>query len=1005
MAEYHLSAKIISRSAGRSAVAAAAYRHGAQMEIEHDGRVVDYSRKLGVEAGGIELPENAPEWAMDRYGGADVTAASQRLWNDVEAQEAMSKRHATARLSREFEIALPLELSPSQNVELAREFMAEHITSRGMIADWSFHNIEGNPHVHIMTTLRDLGDEKFGLKNPLLDKREMLLDLRRGWAETANAALERAGFEERIDHRSYKDRGIDIEPQSKKGPVATTYERAGLELDVVIRHKDIAARNAAFLADNPEYFLRLVTAQKAVFTEDDLAREIHKRVGDDDFTPMFEKLRNSDELVKVGVRKWGPGKDDQKPLLTTRSQLAMEQGLVERADDMARSAVQGAAMFPEYEITNEMLSEEQRVAVAAMAAPNRLSVVTGYAGAGKSLAVSEAKRIWEDRGYEVYGAALAGKAVDELAKSSGVESRTIASWDSRMISGSFTTSPKFVMVLDEAGMVGSRQMDGFMRRVEAAGGKLVLIGDAQQLQPIASGAALRAIADRVGDATISTIRRQHDPEHREIAKALATSAPKAEIAIHQLDKRGEIIAHETAADAVSSIAQKMADIDPATSSVALAYTNADVAALNGATRRKMIAAGRVAGDGVEIERAGGVMSFGVGERIITNQAVPEAGVSKGAFGTIEALSPTKVGVRFESSGELTELPAAALHSFDHGYAVTIHKSQGATVDRSFVLPSDYMDRQVSYVALTRHRSGVEIHMPRNRFESVGDMADVLSKTRLQTFSAKDDLDRAATPGFGLDARLDHLQRRDITSRIERQAHSSVFTDPHLHQVSERGMGLLAAGATGGAGALHELALGDGAADRLQSPSLYVDQLVARQSVFSAEDLSAAVMADTKDSETYLRAFSEAAMDARLVMLADVGPEQTERLYSTAGRVRDEIAMADTAVRLASTGYFMASTQSRRSMTLDTHGATLSDQQRVAAEHALSTQRLTAITGVAGAGKSYMMGVVRKAAEDLGLEVNRARHWRVRLSGRWKRAPAFNREQWRHGLRDLIAESS
>lgn len=967
MAEFHLSAKQISRAAGRSAVAAAAYRHGARMEIEHDGRVVDYSRKLGVEAGGIELPDDAPDWAVDRFGGEDVNAASQRLWNDVEAVEAKSKRHATAQLAREYEIALPVELTPEQNVELLKSYLRETVVQQGMIADWSFHNIEGNPHAHVMLTMRSLEQDGFGKKERSWNARPLIVEHRAAFAAKANDALERAGFDARIDHRSYQERGIDIEPQAKKGPVATAYERSGVTLDVVAQHKDIAARNAAFLADNPEYFLRLVTAQKAVFTEDDLAREIHKRVGDDDFAPLFEKLRNSDELVKVGVRKWGPGKADQKPLLTTRSQLSMEQGLIERADEMARSTVQGAAMFPEYEIQNEMLSEEQRVAVTAMASPNRLSVVTGYAGAGKSLAVSEAKRIWEERGYEVFGAALAGKAVDELAKSSGVESRTIASWDSRMITGSFTASPKFVMVLDEAGMVGSRQMDGFIRRVEAAGGKLVLIGDAQQLQPIASGAALRAVAERIGDATISTIRRQHDPEHREIAKALATSAPQAETAIHKLDKRGEVFAHETSYGAINTIAEKMVEVDPSASSVALAYTNADVAALNDATRALMIENERVSADGVEIERAGRTITFGAGERIITNQSVPEAGVSKGAFGTIESLTPTTIGVRFDSSGELTELPAKALHSFDHGYAVTIHKSQGATVDRSFVLPSDYMDRQVSYVALTRHRSGVEVHMPRDRFESVGDMADVLSKTRLQTFSAKDDLDRAATPGFGLDARLPHLQRRDVTATIEHGAQASVFTDPHLHEVSERGMGLLAAGASSGAGVAPVLALDGDGGERLEEPSLYIDQLVAKQSVFSAEDLSAAVMADTKDSETYLRAFSEVAMDARLVMLADVGPEQTERLYSTAARVRDEIKMADTAISMAQTSHYGANDE-RSALALRNHGATLSDQQRIAAQHALSNQRLSAITGVAGAGKSYMMGSVRAAAEGLGFEV-------------------------------------
>lgn len=971
--------KVISRSSGSSAVAAAAYRHGAKMSIEHDGRVADYSRKEAVHSGGIELPEKAPQWAVDRYGG-ELTQGSANLWNDIEGKEATTSRHATAQLAREYLVLLPKELSDAENEGIIRGYVKEHIASRGMIADWSFHNVEGNPHVHIMATMRHLEEDGFGLKAREWNSRDVVNDLRREWAASVNLGLEKAGLDVRVDHRSFKEQGLEIEPSIHLGPEATNYQDKDFQLEKLKEMAAIQERNAAFLAENPEYYLRLVTAQRAVFTEDDLAREIHKRVGDADFTPLFEKLRNSDELVTIGERRWGPGKDDQKPLLTTRSQLAMEQGLLDRAGAMARDIAPGGAAFPEHEIKNEMLSEEQRLAVNAMVAPNRLSVVTGYAGAGKSSAVDEAKRIWEDRGYEVYGTALSGKAVDELAKSSGIEGRTIAAWEARMQADSFTRSDKFVMVMDEAGMVGSRQMDRFMRRVDAAGGKLILIGDAQQLQPISSGAALRAIAGRVGDATISTIRRQYDEQHREIAKAMATSAPRAEAALRLLDERGEISTFDGVGEAIATLAEDyVGNAEQSVSQVALAYTNADVGALNGAIREAMIEAGHVADDGIEINTVRGQRLVASGERIMTATSLPGHGISKGAFGTVEAVVNHEAQIRMDASGELVTFKADDMRALDHAYAVTVHKSQGATVDRSYVLPHELMDRQIAYVALTRHRSAVHIYSPSDRFETADDLAQTLSRTKLQTFSAREDVERAAYPGFGIDARLPMEARRDIIQVGPRAAEANVFTDPHLHEVSERAMGLMAlpGGALSGSAAPEEGGgLGnvkavvpdrDGVKMPLLEPSVYIDNAVAQSSVFSAEDISEAVMADAPDPETYLRTFSEAMSDARLVTLAEIGPGQVERLYSTTERIRQEIEMTDRAVDLAGKRFSGISISSveRHVRALE---RTLSDEQRTAVLNAMSAGSIAAVTGVAGAGKSYTMGAIREVAEAQGFTV-------------------------------------
>lgn len=193
MAIYHLSAKVISRAGGRSSVAAAAYRSGGRLHDVRQDLAHDYSRKGGVVHAEIMAPENAPDWMHDR----------DRLWNAVEAVE----KRKDAQLAREIEVALPRELDRGARLELLRGFVERAFVDRGMIADIAVHEGKardghGQPHAHIMLTMRELTGEGFGKKARDWNAPDLLLGWREAWARDANAALERAGRSERIDHRS-----------------------------------------------------------------------------------------------------------------------------------------------------------------------------------------------------------------------------------------------------------------------------------------------------------------------------------------------------------------------------------------------------------------------------------------------------------------------------------------------------------------------------------------------------------------------------------------------------------------------------------------------------------------------------------------------------------------------------------------------------------------------------------------------------------------------------------
>lgn len=256
---YHFSAQVISRKAGRSATAAAAYRAGEEVTDHRTGEVHDYTRKGGVVGASILAPADAPAWVFDR----------EQLWNQVESAE----RRKDAQLCREIDAAIPVELDEHQRIEAVRQFVEAEMVSRGMVADVAFHDFDNdNPHCHIMLSMRDLEPDGFGKKNRDWNDRSVLNGWREKWAEHMNKALELAGEEKRIDHRSYADQGLDYEPTWHMGPAVAAMERRNPGSTAVGRmNQEIEARNEIIAQDYEAEALELDYLEAQT---DDLEREI-----------------------------------------------------------------------------------------------------------------------------------------------------------------------------------------------------------------------------------------------------------------------------------------------------------------------------------------------------------------------------------------------------------------------------------------------------------------------------------------------------------------------------------------------------------------------------------------------------------------------------------------------------------------------------------------------------------------------------------------------------------
>ena len=747
MAIYHLHVKVIGRKAGSSAVASAAYRSASRLRDDRLDRSHDFSGKRGVVHSEVMLPENAPEGWRDR----------ERLWNDVEAFEVRKD----AQLAREIEFAIPREMSERDGIELARDFVRGEFVDRGMIADLNVHwdmaeDGTPKPHAHVMLTMRAVDENGFGKKVRDWNRTEMVERWRERWAELANERLAELDIDARIDHRSLEAQGIALEPQTQIGAPAQRIEGEGTEAaDRAEMHREIARGNGDRIIADPSVGLDAITHQQSTFTRRDMAKFAHRHSdGIDQFNEVMGAMRGAPNLVELG--KDARGEDR----FTTREMIEAEKRLHRAAKLMAereRHAVDDAdklAALLRAEQRGLALSGEQESALAHITDGRDLGIVVGYAGTGKSAMLGLAREAWEAAGYEVRGVALSGIAAENLESGSGISSRTAASMEHGWQQGRDLLTSRDVLVIDEAGMVGTRQLERVLSRAADAGAKVVLVGDPQQLQAIEAGAAFRSIHERHGGAEIGEVRRHREDWQRDATRDLANG--KTGNALDAYRSRGLVHEARTREQARRDLIERWdrdRQASPDKSRIILTHTNDEVRALNEAARGRMRAAGDL-GDDIRLTVERGARNFASGDRVMFLQNERGFGVKNGTLATVEQVSAQSITVQTDD-GRSVRFDFKDYNKIDHGYAATIHKAQGMTVDHTHVLATPGMDAHSSYVALSRHRDGMDLHYGHDDFASQDRLVRTLSRDRAKDMAS--DYER-------LDQVQSYAERRGITFR-------------------------------------------------------------------------------------------------------------------------------------------------------------------------------------------------------------------------------------------------
>jgi Ti-type conjugative transfer relaxase TraA len=418
-----------------------------------------------------------------------------------------------------------------------------------MVADLNVHwdiGADGlaKPHAHVMLTMREVSAEGFGAKQRDWNRAELVEQWRERWADHVNTRLAELDIDARIDHRSYEAQGIELEPQDKIGPAASRMGERGLESERIEDHRAIAQRNGERIIAEPRVALDAITHHQATFTRRDMAMLVHRNSdGKEQFDKAMSAVRAAPDLVALG--KDGRGEDR----FTSRAMIETEQRLQRAGELMAERERHGvgeadrAAALARAEAGGLVLASEQRAAFEYVTGAGDLSLVVGYAGSGKSAMLGAAKEAWERSGFTVRGVALSGIAAEGLENGSGIASRTIASMEHGWAKGYDLLSPRDVLVIDAAGMVGTRQLERVLGHAAEARAKVVLVGDPQQLQAIEAGAAFRALHERHGGVEITEVRRQHEAWQQDATRQLATG--RTGEAIRAYAKHGMVHAADT----------------------------------------------------------------------------------------------------------------------------------------------------------------------------------------------------------------------------------------------------------------------------------------------------------------------------------------------------------------------------------------------------------------------------------------------------------------------------
>lgn len=494
----------------------------------------------------------------------------------------------------------------------------------------------------------------------------------------------------------------------------------------------IKARDAAKTLEH-------VTARAATFTTADLDR-LTKRAG---LTVEEQKTFGATLLAEPNVIGLRDTPEGDITRYTTRQILAAERDAMRDAQALATSfRFEMPDDYRREALERKPLDDEQTAAFYRATNSARLSIIAGEAGTGKTHTLAAIRDAYEAQGRRVIGLAWTNSVVQDMRADGFKNTSTIAAAMQGVEKGRRSWNANTVLIVDEAAMLATKPLAALLKEARESGAKVILAGDDRQLASIERGGLFTALQHTHGAAELHEVRRVADLDQRRAFNAMH----KGDFgdALRIFDQRGGIEWTDTQKQAEAALVKAYAAAvatSPDKARFIFAYTNDAVAALNVTARAAMRESGRLGVDQV-LHTATGGARFADGDRIqftanAHSRTQKEAGIVNGAVGTVRTIEGDRVTVELDSKkgaaprvvsfevGEDTK--AGQFNSFKHGYAGTIYRGQGRTLDETFVYHSSHWRSASSYVALSRHRDSVALFVAKDTAKDIGQLARQMAR--------------------------------------------------------------------------------------------------------------------------------------------------------------------------------------------------------------------------------------------------------------------------------------